>query len=87
MEIRFSIQDPTHADTTYLYEAIVAAVHDAHHWRGLYAFASRGVINHLIAEKATDNLLKNKGTIEWVVGIDAITNKTTLERLQALGTC
>ena len=84
MEIRFSIQDPTNSETTYLYEAIVAAVHGANHWRGLYAFASRGVINHLVAEKATESLLKQKGTIEWVVGIDAITNKNTLERLQAL---
>lgn len=84
MEIRFALQDPTHADTVYLYEEIVAAVHGATHWRGLYAFATASAIDHLIAEKATEDLLKKKGKIELLVGIDAITNKPTLERLLAL---
>jgi hypothetical protein len=84
MEITFAIQDPTNADTTYLYEAIVSAIHGATNWRGLYAFATRGAVDHLIAEKATEELLKSKGRIDLVVGIDAITNKATLERLRLL---
>ena len=47
MELRFCIQDPTHTETTYLYEAILAAAVDAAGWRGVYAFASRDGVDHL----------------------------------------
>ncbi len=84
MDIRFCIQDPTYAGTTYLYEAILAAAAQAVAWRGLYAFASRDGVDHLIEDEIVRDLMKRDGKIDLVVGIDAVTNRPTLERMQEL---
>ena len=84
MEIRFCIQDPTYPETTYLYEAILTAVVDATSWRGVYAFASRGGVEHLIEDPVVLNYMCAGGEIDLLVGIDAVTNRSTLERLREL---
>ena len=84
MEIRFCIQDPTHAKTTYLFEAILLAAVGADSWRGVYAFASRDGVDHLIEDPIIHNYMRAGGEIDLLVGIDAVTNRPTLERLREL---
>lgn len=82
MDVRFILQDPTDPGTTYLYEAIVAAVGGANTWRGMYAFASHHGIDNLLEDPATNAFLKSGGTAEIIIGIDAVTTRHALERLQ-----
>ena len=84
MEFRFCIQDPTHTETTYLYEAILAAADGASRWRGVYAFASRDGVDQLIDDPAIHEYMGAGGEIDLLVGIDAVTNRPTLERLREL---
>ena len=84
MHLSICIQDPTHPGTTYLYEAILAAAREATEWRGLYAFATRDGVDHLIEDKIVHDLMDGGGEIDLVVGVDAVTNRATLERMQEL---
>lgn len=84
MQVEFHVQDPTYAQTVYLYEAIVAAAADATSWHGLYAFASRNGVNQLLHDPAITGLMERGGNIDLIVGLDAVTNRPTLERLQEL---
>lgn len=84
MEIAFRIQDPTRTDTTYLFEAIVRAAQGAATWRGIYAFASRDGVNWLFQDPVIAQLISSGGEVDLLVGLDAITNRPTLERLQEL---
>ena len=84
MDVHFHIQDPYHTETTYLYEAIIEATADAALWRGVYAFASRDGVVHLFEDPAVEKFMQNGGEIDLLVGLDAVTNRTTLERLQEL---
>lgn len=84
MNIKFCIQDPTYIETTYLYEAIVEAAADAVAWRGVYAFASRDGVNHLIEDQVIGEFIRGGGQVDLLVGLDAVTNRPTLERLQEL---
>lgn len=84
MHLSICIQDPTHTGTTYLYEAILAAAGQARDWRGLYAFATRDGVDHLIEDMVVHDLMSGGGEIDLVVGVDAVTNRATLERMQEL---
>lgn len=84
MEIAFCIQDPTQCDTTYLYEAIICAANGASAWKGVYAFASREAVNWLFEDPVINRFVTNGGEVDLVVGLDAITNRQTLQRLQDL---
>ena len=84
MEIAFCIQDPTQSDTTYLYEAIICAANGAAAWKGVYAFASREAVNWLFDDPVINQFVTNGGEVDLVVGLDAITNRQTLQRLQEL---
>ena len=84
MDIAFCFQDPTRTDTTYLYEAIVSAAEGAATWRGVYAFASRGAVDWLVDDPAVAQLVAGGGEVDLIVGLDAITNRRTLQRLQEL---
>ena len=84
MQLAVYMQDPTYTETTYLYEAILAAARTAESWRGYYAFATRDGIDHLIEDDVILELMNRGGEIHLVVGLDAITNRPTLERLQEL---
>lgn len=84
MRVDFHVQDPTHAETVYLFEAIVAAAARSTSWQGMYAFASRNGVNQLLHDPAITGLMERGGNIDLIVGIDAVTNRQTLERLQEL---
>jgi len=84
MEFSFYIQDPTYAETTYLYEAIIGAMVNAAAWRGIYAFTSRDGVNYLIEDPVVKEFMHNGGKVDLLVGLDAVTNRSTLERLQEL---
>lgn len=84
MNLDVCIQDPSDHGTTYLYEAILAAAKQARNWRGLYAFASRDGVDHLIEDQIILDLLGREGEIDLIVGVDAVTNRTTLERMKEL---
>ena len=84
MEFRFCIQDPTYVDTTYLYEAIIGAAVNAASWRGIFAFASRDGVDHLIKDPVIEKFMRDGGEVDLLVGIDAVTNRTTLDRLHEI---
>jgi hypothetical protein len=84
MDFEFRIQDPTDPNTEYLYEAIIVAASDATTWHGMYAFATRGGVDQLIEDPVVHDFIHKGGEIDLIVGIDAITNRQTLERLREL---
>jgi hypothetical protein len=86
MHFEFCIQDPTDPETHYLYEAIIGAVAHATTWRGMYAFATRGGVDQLIEDPVVHDFMHRGGAIDLIVGIDAVTNRQTLERMQELET-
>jgi len=86
MDFEFCIQDPTDPETHYLYEAIIGAAAEATTWRGIYAFATRGGVDQLIEDPIVHDFMHRGGAIDLIVGIDAVTNRQTLERMLELET-
>lgn len=84
MDFEFCIQDPADPETHYLYEAIIGAATEATTWRGMYAFATRGGVDQLIEDPVVHDFMNRSGAIDLIVGIDAVTNRQTLERMQEL---
>ena len=83
MDCELHVQDPTSAETVYLFEAIIDASRGATSCTGMFAFASRAGVDSLIEDPETQNFL-GESTMSLLVGIDAVTNHDTLVRLQAL---
>jgi|GEM_PF-1510410 len=83
MDCEFHLQDPTSADTVYLFEAIIGAYRGAASCTGMFAFASRAGVDSLIGDPETQQFL-GESTMSLLVGIDAVTNRRTLSRLQEL---
>ncbi len=83
MDCEFHLQDPTSPDTVYLFEAILQASQGAQSCTGIFAFASRAGVDSLISDPETQKFL-GESTMSLLVGIDAVTNRRTLERLQEL---
>ena len=83
MDCELHVQDPTSADTVYLFEAIIDASRGATSCTGMFAFASRAGVDSLIGDPETQNFLSS-ATMSLLVGIDAVTNRDTLARLQEL---
>lgn len=84
MEYHFCMQDPTQPETTYLYEALLHAATEATAWRGIFAFVSRDGIDHLLDDPVIHAFIGRGGDIDLLVGIDAVTNRPTLERLREI---
>lgn len=84
MDFEFCIQDPADPETHYLYEAIIGAAIEATTWRGMYAFATRGGVDQLIEDPVVHDFMNRGGAIDLIVGIDAVTNRQALERMQEL---
>lgn len=84
LKYEFHLQDPTSPETVYLFEAIVGAVQGAVRWRGIFAFVTRNAVDTLISDPIVDKFLRRAGKFSLLVGIDAVTNRPTLERLQEL---
>lgn len=83
MDYEFRLQDPTSPQTVYLFEEIIKALATAESWRGIFAFASRDGVDSLFLDPVTLAFLE-RGECSLVIGIDAVTNRGTLERLQEL---
>lgn len=81
MDYEFHVQDPTSPDTVYLFEAIIEAAQSASYCRGVFAFASLAGAKTLITDPVVEAFLDAGGVIELLVGIDAVTNRPTLEYL------
>ena len=82
MDYTFQLQDPSDPETVYLLEAIIQAVDGASCGRGLFAFASTAGVNTFFQDEVASFLADGK--FELIVGIDAVTNRAALERLQQL---
>jgi HKD family nuclease len=85
MDFKFCMQDPTDPATRYLYEAIISAAAEATSMHGMFAFVSRNGIDHLIEDQVIQDLMKRGGQVDLIVGIDAVTNLQSLERLLEFG--
>jgi HKD family nuclease len=80
MDYEFHFQDPTSRTTVYLQEAIIDAVQGATHWRSVFAFVTRNGVRTLLTDPIVEAFLE-RGRLELIVGIDAVTNRNTLEFL------
>lgn len=80
MDYKFQLQDPTDPDTVYLLEAIIDAAREASSWNGVFAFASRNGVDALMADPEMQHFL-SRAPMSLIVGIDAVTDRGTLERL------
>ncbi len=85
MEYEFHVQDPTTPDTVYLFEAIIGALPEATSCAGIFAFASRAGVDALFGQPEMRSFL-TRSTMSLLIGLDAITNRDTLQRLQELET-
>lgn len=81
MDYEFCFQDPTSAETVYLYEAIISAAQCASEWIAIFAFASQNGVRNLIEDPIIEQFLDRGGIFRLIVGIDAVTNRQTLEYL------
>jgi len=83
MNYDLRLQDPTDPATIYLFEAVIEAMAGASNGKGIFAFASRDGVNSLLLDDAVTTFLGH-ASFDLIVGIDAVTNRPTLERLQEL---
>jgi HKD family nuclease len=83
MNYEFHVQDPTSPDTVYLFEAIIDAAQDATELFGIFAFATLGGVRALVTDPIVQSFLDRGGHFHLIVGIDAVTNRQTLEYLLA----
>jgi HKD family nuclease len=83
VEYAFHFQDPTDPETVYLFEALVEGFSESKTAMAIFAFASRDGVNSLLMDPAVKEFL-GRGTFDLIVGLDAVTNRPTLERLQEL---
>jgi HKD family nuclease len=80
MEVRFHIQDPSADSTVYLFESFLDSITHATKATGVFAFASQNGVDSLVLDPIITGFLGKK-RFSLVVGIDAVTNRQTLERL------
>jgi hypothetical protein len=80
MKIEFHVQDPN-LGTLYAVDAIAGAAEGASHGCAVFAFATVAGVDLLLERDSIRDLTKS-GQFELIVGIDAITNRDTLEHLR-----
>lgn len=83
MKYAFRIQDPTDSNTTYLIEEILDQLQNANGCRAMFAFASTNGVDELFKDSIVQTYLE-AWPLSIVLGLDAITNRSTLERMQQL---
>jgi len=86
MEFNFHVQDPLDASTKYLYEAIVEQLgrEEVDLWKGMYSFATGDGVRSLFGEDPSASEFITRGSVDLLIGIDAITNVSALEQLASL---
>jgi len=81
MKCELHLQDPTDGGSLYLFETLVAAMSEAVSGKAMFAFASRNGVEELLLDPDVQGFLSTRN-FSIVVGLDAITNRAALERLQ-----
>lgn len=78
------IQDPSRDDAPILVDELLRNFEDLSfsEWRGLYAFASATGAIATLEDPAFSAFLARGGTVDLVVGLDAVTNPAALIRLR-----
>lgn len=79
MKVSLNLQDPG-ISSRYTLDVIGNAAAGAKKGVGLFAFATEAGVDLLLDHPSIQQLTKT-GTLELIIGIDAITNRETLERL------
>ena len=77
-------QDPTNRDGTYLLESLAQAFESATAIRGMYAFASSAGIR-LLSEDRHFRQVARLGSVELIIGTDAVTNVRAIDALANVG--
>ena len=80
MQIR--LQDPSWARSEYLLESLLDASRGASRGTAIFAFATVGGVRLLIEDEVFVNFLTH-ARFDLIVGVDAVTNCSALDRLQA----
>jgi len=88
MNCQFRIQDPSNPKTTYLLEEIILLIQrgDLVRWRGIYAWTTGKTLSKIFVEDPDINTFLQKGHIDLVIGLDAITTDYALKKLLELNT-
>ncbi|NOT83541.1 MAG: hypothetical protein HOP02_01915 [Methylococcaceae bacterium] len=74
------IQDPNYSNSYSLHEALIKSCSSANGGKGAYAFVSRTGAELFLADVEFEKMLE-RGIYNLIVGIDEITNTSTIERL------
>ncbi|MGZ8183397.1 MAG: phospholipase D family protein [Methylobacter sp.] len=80
MSILLHFQDPNYSNSYSLHEALINVCSFANGGKGAYAFASKTGADLFLADIEFEKML-NRGFYQLIVGIDEITNTSTIERL------
>jgi hypothetical protein len=80
MQVAIKIQDPQADNSPYLIEEILATLSESVAWHSMFAFASARAICSLFEDEDIVAFLEQH-TIHIIVGIDSITNRVALEKL------
>jgi len=76
----FNIQDPSFGKNKLLHEALLEACDNALYGAGAYAYVTSSGVNMLMRDKVFENFI-DQGKYHLVVGMDDITNTSTLKTL------
>ena len=80
--MQIGIQDPSWSRSEYLLESLLDASQRATRGAAVFAFATVGGVRLLIEDEVFAEFLTH-GRFELIVGVDAVTNCSALDRLQA----
>jgi hypothetical protein len=79
------LQDPTNEQGPYLLESLTHAFRSASQIRGIFAFASSAGVR-LFADDEEFKGAARRGTVDLIVGTDAVTNVRALDALATVAT-
>lgn len=74
------LQDPNYSNSYSLHEALIDVCSSASSGKGAYAFVSKTGANILLGDVEFGRML-DRGSYQLIVGIDEITNTSTIEKL------
>lgn len=77
----FHLQDPIYSDSYSLHEALIQVCSSANSGKGAYAFVTRTGAEILLGDLEFEKML-DRGSYQLIVGIDEITDLSTIHRLQ-----
>jgi len=86
MNFQFKIQDPSNPNTTYLLEEIIQLIQRGNmiRWRGIYSWTTGKTLSKIFVEDPDINDYLQNGSVDLVIGLDAITTDYALTKLSEL---